>query len=40
MGVEDAPTYYFNAYPGTELFDQLVKEKKITINDDYFHSLA
>ena len=40
MGVEDVPTYYFNAYPGTELFDQLVKEKKLIINDDYFHSLA
>lgn len=40
MGVEDVPTYYFNAYPGTELFDQLLKEKKITLNDDYFHSLA
>ena len=40
MGVEDVPTYYFNAYPGTELFDQLLKEKKIELNDDYFHSLA
>ena len=40
MGVEDAPTYYFNAYPGTELFDQLLKEKKIKLDDDYFHSLA
>ena len=29
MGVEDAPTYYFNAYPGTELFDQLLREKKL-----------
>ena len=40
MGVEDAPTYYFNAYPGTELFDQLLREKKIKLDDDYFHSLA
>ena len=40
MGVEDAPTYYFNAYPGTELFDQLLREKKIKLNDNYFHSLA
>ena len=40
MGGEDAPTYYFNAYPGTELFDQLLKEKKIKLGDDYFHSLA
>ena len=40
MGVEDVPTYYFNAYPGTELFDMLVKEGKIIINDEYFLSLA
>ena len=36
MGVEDIPTYYFNAYPGTELFDSLVKEKKVIINDNFF----
>ena len=36
MGVEDIPTYYFNAYPGTELFDSLIKEKKVTVNDDFF----
>ena len=40
MGVEDVPTYYFNAYPGTELFDYLLKEKKIKLDDNYFHSLA
>ena len=40
MGVEDVPTYYFNAYPGTELFDNLLKEKKIKLDDNYFHSLA
>jgi len=40
MGVEDVPTYYFNAYPGTELFDMLVKKRKIIINDEYFLSLA
>ena len=38
MGVEDAPTYYFNAYPGTELFDMLVKDGKVIINDEYFLS--
>ena len=36
MGVEEIPVYYFNAYPGTELFDSLVKEKKVTVNDDFF----
>ena len=40
MGVEDVPTYYFNAYPGTELFNMLHKEGKIVINDEYFLSLA
>ena len=36
IGVEDVATYYFNAYAGTELFDGLVRDKKITINDDFF----
>ncbi len=40
MGVEDVPTYIFNAYPGTELFNNFVKEGKIVINEDYFLSLA
>ena len=40
MGVEDVPTYYFNAYPGTELFNMLHKEGKIVVNDEYFLSLA
>ena len=40
MGVEDIPSYYFNAYPGTELFDALLKEEKIKLDDNYFHSLA
>ena len=39
MGVEDVPTYYFNAYPGTELFDQLLEKGKIKLDDDFFHSL-
>ena len=29
MGVEEVPTYYFNAYPGTELFDMLIKDGMI-----------
>ena len=39
MGVEDVPTYYFNAYPGTELFDLLIEEERIKLNDEFFHSL-
>ena len=40
MGVEESPTYPFQAYPGTELFDMLVKKKEIKLNDNYFNSLA
>jgi radical SAM superfamily enzyme YgiQ (UPF0313 family) len=40
MGVEESSTFVFNAYPGTELFDQLLKEGKITLNDEYFISLG
>ena len=40
MGVEESPIYPFQAYPGTELFDKLLKEKKIKLNDKYFNSLA
>ena len=40
MGVEESPTFPFQAYPGTELFDSLLKNKKIKLNDDYFNSLA
>ena len=40
MGVEDVPTYYFNAYPGTELFNMLVKDGMIKVDDEYFLSLA
>ena len=40
MGVEESPTFPFQAYPGTELFDNLLKNKKIKLNDDYFNSLA
>ena len=40
MGVDDVPTYYFNAYPGTELFNMLVKDEMIIVGDEYFLSLA
>lgn len=39
MGVEEAPIFLFQPYPGTELFDYLVRKEKIIINDDYFDSL-
>jgi len=40
MGVEESSTFVFNAYPGTELFDHLVKQKKVVVNDQFFLSLA
>ena len=40
MGVEESSTFVFNGYPGTELFDQLLKEGKITLNDQFFVSLG
>ncbi len=40
MGVEESSTFVFNAYPGTELFDGLVKSGKIELNDDFFISLG
>ena len=39
MGTEEAPIFLFQPYPGTELFDYLIKKKKIVLNDAYFDSL-
>ena len=30
----------FSAYPGTEIYDELIKKNLIKINDDYFFSLT
>lgn len=40
MGVEDAPLFGFQPYPGTELFDYLLNKKRIALNESYFDSLA
>ena len=40
MGVEESSTFVFNAYPGTALFDQLIRDKKIVVGDKFFLSLA
>ena len=40
MGVEESSTFVFNAYPGTALFDELLADGKITLNDDFFISLG
>ena len=40
MGVDEAPLYPFQPYPGTELFDGLLKAGKLEISDAYFVALA
>ena len=39
MGVEEAPIFLFQPYPGTELFHYLIDKGEIIINDEYFDSL-
>ncbi len=40
IGVNDVGVWTFSAYPGSELFDDLVKEKRMPeFTDDYFTSL-
>jgi radical SAM superfamily enzyme YgiQ (UPF0313 family) len=40
LGVDEAPLFPFQPYPGTELFQYLIDRKKITLSDKYFDSLA
>ena len=41
MGVEDAVPANFSPYPGSELFEQLIKDGKISkLDDDYFWNLS
>jgi anaerobic magnesium-protoporphyrin IX monomethyl ester cyclase len=40
MGIDEAPLYLFQPYPGTELFTYLLDKKTIELNDDYFIDLA
>ena len=39
-GARDAAPSIFNPYPGSSLFEQLRKEQKITVNDDFFMSIV
>lgn len=39
-GVDEIPLFLFSAYPGTEIYDELIKKNLIKINDDYFFSLT
>ena len=40
LGVDEAPLFPFQPYPGTELFDYLVEKNKIILSNEYFDSLA
>ena len=39
-GVDEVPIFIFSPYPGTELFDELQREGKIVLNENYFLSLT
>ena len=39
-GIDDVTIYIFSPYPGTEIFDELIGEGKIMLNDDYFFKLT
>lgn len=39
-GAQDATFFPFSPYPGSALFHRLVREGRITVNDDYFFGLA
>jgi len=40
MGVDEAPLYPFQPYPGSELFKYLIGNGRIHLNDHYFDTLA
>ena len=40
IGCQDISAFPYSAYPGTEMFDQLVKEGKIHLGNDYLIGLA
>ena len=39
-GVEEVPINLYSAYPGSEIFKHLIKDNRVTLNDDYFLSLT
>jgi anaerobic magnesium-protoporphyrin IX monomethyl ester cyclase len=40
MGIDEAPLFFFQPYPGTELFSYLLEKKEVELNDIYFDKLA
>jgi anaerobic magnesium-protoporphyrin IX monomethyl ester cyclase len=39
LGVEDVACFGFSPYPGSELFRELIKSGRISLNDEYFQNL-
>jgi len=39
-GVDEVPIYLFSPYPGTKIFEDLIANNEIEINDDYFLTLT
>ena len=39
-GVDEVPIFVFSPYPGTEILDELLKDGKVKLNDDYFFKLT
>jgi radical SAM superfamily enzyme YgiQ (UPF0313 family) len=39
-GVDEVSIYIFSPYPGTEIFEELVKSKRLKIDDQYFLALT
>ena len=39
-GADEVTVNIFSPYPGTELFEQLVKDGTLKVNDDYFYDLS
>jgi radical SAM superfamily enzyme YgiQ (UPF0313 family) len=39
IGVHDIGCFSFSPYPGSQIFEELKQQKKITVNDDYFRQV-
>lgn len=39
-GVDEVPLYIYSPYPGTAIFEQLVAEKGLNVDDKYFFNLS
>ena len=40
IGVDEAPLYLYQPYPGSEMFNELVDGGEVVMNDDYINSLV